>query len=220
MAKLLTIDLHRAFSLYFQGTVDYVGRAIGKLGPGRFLLLVKNDGSISIHAGSDIPARNYMGSGCKLRIDGSILRFNCKKENITIHLNEIINYHPLLDWSEDKVFLRRTEQELVDKIFHNWNDYIDADVEIIEKEYLTKYGPVDILGLQADFTHHVVEVKRRKTTISDVGQLRRYVEVFEEQFDTKGYLASPEIGEKAVAYLEKHGYQWIQVDFDDLIVLS
>jgi RecB family endonuclease NucS len=207
------------FSLYFHGSVRYDGRALGLLGPGNFLLLSKNDGSVSIHGGTNIPPRNYMGSGTKMHMNISAgsgtMSFKRKEEMIWIEISRIYFMEKMDDWSNDEVLLRRTEKELVHKIFTNWGDYIDGEFEIIEKEHPTEYGPVDLVGIESDRTRHVIEVKRRKASVTDATQLRKYVEAFEPAC-AKGYLASPEIGDNALKFLAKHGYKWLRVEFDEI----
>lgn len=209
--------MFRSFCLSFYGSVRYDGRAVGLLGPGNFLLLRKNDGSVSVHGGVNIPPRNYMGGGTKMHMNvtagSGTISFKRKKEIIWIEITKIHFMEKMEDWSTDEVRLRKTEKELVHKIFTDWGDYIDGEFDIIEKEYPTKYGPVDLIGFGEEVA--VIEVKRRKATVSDCTQLRRYVEAFEPA-SVRGYLASPEIGDNAVKYLEKHGYEWILVEFDEI----
>ena len=206
-----------SFSLYFRGSVRYEGRALGLLGPGDFLLLRKNDGSVSIHGGTGIGARNYMGAGTKMQgaitPGEGILSFLRKGETIEVKMDEIHFMEQMLDWSEDEVKLRKTEKELVQKIFWNWPDYVDVQCEIIEMEYHTDVGPFDLIGF-ATHDIHIIEVKRRKASIPDVTQLKRYVDYMRKRSTVYGYLASPEIGTKALEYLEEHGFHWLYVDFD------
>jgi RecB family endonuclease NucS len=201
--------MSRSFSLYFRGHVKYNGRALGLLGPGNFLLLR----SVSIHGGTLITPRNYMGAGTKMKgriSPGSgVLTFTRKKETIEVQISQIYFMEHMDQWSECDVRLRRTERELVQKLFWNWPDYFDITCFSIEMEVATEYGAIDLLGTEFDGTHHVIEVKRRKASVSDCGQLRKYVETV----GGIGYLAAPEIGGKALDYLGKQGYEYIDVQF-------
>lgn len=179
---------------------------------GNYLILYKGDGSIQIHGGTKIQPRNYQGAKSTLERRGHLLISRNKKETITIVIHKVIDLTYLGFWSEAEIDIQRTEQELVHKIFVNWSDYIDGDFEIIEKEHPTKHGPADLVGLGEEIIA-VVEVKRRKATISDCAQLRRYVEAFEAS-NVMGYLAAPRIGDNAAKYLDEQGYKWIRVDFD------
>jgi len=178
----------------------------------------KNDGSVSVHAGGLIPARNYLGSGAILVSgeikDGDTLVFAKKSEKISIFIDKVITFSNLEDWSEDSVKLRRTEKELVLKVFNDWPDYFDIECFSIVREFKTEHGAIDILGTEFDQTKHVIEVKRRKATISDCGQVRRYVEVLQtDGFDVFGYLMAPDIGDKALIHLQNLGFKYINVEF-------
>ena len=209
------MDLHGSFVFHFNGFVKYDGRANGELGPGNFLLIKKNDNSISIHSGVKITASNYLGASSKLSTNIDTITCEHKKERLIIKIYDIINMMVLNDWSEDEVKLRRTEKELVQKLFWNWPDYFDITCFSIETEVMTDHGPIDLLGTEFDGTKHVIEVKRRKASVTDGGQLRKYVEAMREQnYKVSGYLAAPEIGTKATIYLEKHGYKYVRVGFD------
>jgi hypothetical protein len=194
--------------------VIYDGRAYSVLEEGNYLILYKGDGSIQIHGGTKIQPRNYQGAKSTLEQRGHLLICRNKKETITIVVHKVIEVTYLRFWSEAEIDIQRTEQELVHKIFTNWGDYIDGEFEIIEKEYPTKYGPVDLVGFGEEIIA-VVEVKRRKATISDCTQLRKYVEAFEAS-NVMGYLAAPQIGDNAAKWLDEHGYKWIRVTFDSV----
>lgn len=202
-----------SYLLYFDGTVYYNGRASSTLGPGRFLLLRKNDGSVSIHGGSLIVARNYIGKNAKCQSRNNYLSFCKGGESLTIEMANIIYCQELNDWSEDLVQVVRTEQELVEKLFDNWFDYFDVDFDIIYTEYSTSLGSIDMLGIDSDGVHHVVEVKRRKCSISAVSQLKRYVDELSKNNRVQGYLAAPAIGKNVARYLEELGFRWIRIDF-------
>jgi len=154
-----------------------------------------------------------MGAGTEM--EGSVecgrLAFTRHGETIEVIVDEVLFYREMDGWSEDEVRLRRTEKELVQKLFWNWPDYFDIECFSIETEVQTEHGPIDLLGTEFDETKHVIEVKRRKATVTDCGQLRKYVETFES---ARGYLAGPEIGDKALEYLEKLGFEWVEVRFD------
>ena len=204
------LDLTRAFVIYFNGSVVYDGRARSVLDNCNLLLIKKNDGCVLIHGGAAIPARNYMGAGSKLSLDGTTLICVRKNEKIQICFNEIIQWWQLYDWSESEIEISRTERELVLKLFMDWPDYFNITCYSIEMEAETTYGKVDLLGTGFDGMKHVIEVKRRKASIPNVTQLKRYVDCFDRAI---GYLAAPDIGEKALKYLGECGYNYIKVKF-------
>ncbi len=193
--------------------VLYDGRASSTLERGNYLVVYKKDRSVSIHGATIVMPRNYMGSGSKLSEDGNQIIFRRKGEMVCIKIYHIHFLNYLDDWSESKIMICRTEKELAKKIFDNWCDFFDDDFEIVEMEFGTELGPIDLAGFTTT-TDYIVEVKRRTITVRDVTQLRRYIEAVEHRGRTiKGFVAGPTIGKPALAYLKKHGLHYLQVDF-------
>lgn len=205
----------KPFALYAECTVLYEGRAASTLELGNYLVLYKQDGSLSIHGTTMVLPRNYMAGGTTLELDGDKLIIHRKKETIIITVVKVHYLHFMEDWSASKIVICRTEKELAHKIFNHWCDYFpDDQFEIIELEHPTELGPIDILGL-TDTTDFVVEVKRKRATLKDVTQLRRYIEAKSGTRQVKGFLAAPTIGGAARKYLEKHDLAFLQVNFDN-----
>lgn len=208
------IDTSRPFSLYALCSITYDGRAFSTLERGRYLILYKKDGSFLIHGADLCKPRNYQGSGSKLEYRDEKLISTNKKETITVEIQEILEYSELDEWSESQIVISRTEKELSDKIFNNWHDYFDGDFFKIQQEYRTDVGNIDVLGITMNGVYYVVEVKRRKASIPDCSQLKRYVDVLRDASKTAyGFLASPEIGDNALKCLEKYGFKWVEVNF-------
>ena len=200
-----------AFILYFHGIINYDGRANSSLGPGNFLLIYKRDGSLAIHGGCLTIPRNYMSPGCKIKRAGNTLIFERKKETITVVVQKVITHFNPTDWCESEVIIHRTENDLVNKLVENWVDYFGFECISITREVESGVGKVDILGVDLFDAKHAVEVKRNKATITNCGQLRKYVEAFGS--DVVGYLAAPDISDKALRYLVDFGFKFIKVEF-------
>jgi endonuclease len=197
-------------------TVIYNGRAYSTLERGNYLIIYKPDGSVSIHGADLVMPRNYISSNGKLEVDvvNNRLIFTKKKESVTINLVAIHSVSYLDDWSSHKIVISRTEKELAKKIFDNWFRLFDDVFYDVVMEYPTPLGPIDIAGFTSS-TDYIVEVKRRKASLKDVTQLRRYVEALEGRGKLcKAYLAAPSIAKGALSYLEKHELNFLQVDFD------
>ena len=198
------------FALYCKCKVEYDGRANSVLEEGNYLILYKSDQSLTIHGGNKVTPRNYQTSGSKLFVSGYTIISTNKKETIKITISEIIYYNILSNWSNNDVTMTKTEKDLVNKIFNNWSKYVGISCTEIYKEYITDHGPVDLAGVLGH-QYHIIEVKRRKCTIKDATQLRKYLECFD---DYVGYLAGPDISDKALEYLGRHDCNFIKVDFD------
>lgn len=206
--------LDKPWVLFAESEVLYDGRASSTLQRGNYLVVYKADRSVSIHGSTIVMPRNYMGSGSKLTVEGNQIIFSRKGETVCIKVHHIHFLNYLENWSESKIVICRTERELALKIFENWCDYFDDEFEIVELEHPTDLGPIDIAGFTTS-TDYIVEVKRKRASLKDVTQLRRYIEALEHRGrPCRAFLAAPEIAKNARKYLEKHGLHFLEVDFD------
>lgn len=209
---------NKPFTLYCNCSVKYEGRAYSTLESGNYLVIYKADSSIQIHGSNKIQPRNYQGSKTKVEyLDGDIICIN-KKEKITITVNHVIFIKMIEDWSSHEIKISRTESELVEKILNNIGDYIDDSHKcVVEREYKTDNGPIDLFAYTLDHGH-LIEVKRRKATVTDGTQLNKYHEAVLTQNilipKLTCYLAAPAIGKNAQRYLDEKGYQFIEINWD------
>lgn len=205
---------NKPFCLYADCEVLYEGRASSTLTRGNYLIVYKSDHSVSIHGSTIVMPRNYMGAGSRLTAADGVLLFRRKSEEVCVKIHQTHHLNYLENWSDSKIVICRTEKELATKIYDHWHDYFDDDFEIVEMEFNTALGPIDIVGFTPD-TDYIVEVKRKRASLKDVTQLRRYVEALESRGrPCRAYLAAPEIAKKARAYLEKHRLHFLEVDFN------
>lgn len=205
---------NKPFCLFADCEILYDGRATSTLERGNYLVVYKADGSVSIHGSTHVMPRNYISSGSKLRVDQDTIVFARKQETVTIKVHQILNLLYPDNWSQSKIVICRTEKELARKIFDNWCDYFDGDFEIIQLEYPTDLGPIDIVGMTTT-TDFIVEVKRKRAVLKDVTQLRRYIEAMEHRDRPfRAFLAAPDIAKNAAKYLDKHGLSFLEVNFD------
>lgn len=196
-------------------SVEYDGRAYSTLQTGEYLIVYKKDKSMMIHGSDLITPLNYIGNNSNLNINNNILIFTRKSEKILITINEIKSMMYLDNWSNNKITISRTEKELVDKICDNWTQYFDNNCEKLHREYMTELGPIDIFGYSKDLSI-IIEVKRKRASTKDVSQLKRYVEAITAVQSTDkiiGYIAAPDISDKAIKYLEKSGLFFLEVKF-------
>lgn len=209
--------------LFGHFSVIYDGRAASKLEAGQYLLIYKEDKSVSIHGADLITPRNYMSPGSELSIDheGSkqIFTFTRKKEKIVCHIDNIVSrFHPG-SWSKSKTEMRKTEKELCDKLEKNTEEYFGFIPTAIDREFKTKHGPVDLLLStdDPDYTVGCVEVKRKKATINHCYQLLKYSEAISESgAEVISYLAAPEISKNAQEFCDDNGIIFVEVAFDVL----
>jgi len=210
----MDINVDSPFMLYAKASIKYDGRARSILKCGNYLIIHKEDGSLLIHAANGIPPRNYQGSKSKIKIiDDKIISEN-KKETITIVVKEIEHYVELNNWSFEKVEITKTERELTLKLASNIEKYIDESFEMVFVEHAIDVGIIDVLAIDSNNVHHIIEVKRGKANISACSQLKRYVECYcDFGKKVRGYVASPSASKSVYDYCYKNNYGIIKIDF-------
>lgn len=208
------IDVTAPFSLFAHCDVQYEGRAASTLETGNYLIIHKPDGTLLIEAATKTTPRNYQGPKAVLQRHGHVLVSKRKQETITIIIHKLYDIMYLRNWSEAEIAIVRTEKELVQKLITNWNRYIPGEFTEIITEYPTLLGPIDAVGIDKNGWYHAVEVKRKNVSVPHVSQLLRYVTAIKDSGrDTIGYIASPQIGQKALEYCESLGFRYIAIDF-------
>jgi len=208
------IDVKAPFILYAQAEVFYDGRACSTLEIGNYLIIHKTDGALLIEASTKTTPRNYQGPGATLEQRAHILISRRKQETIKIVIHKLHSISYLSNWSASNIIITKTEKELVNKIIDNWADYVPGEFVTIQQEFPTLLGPVDIVGVDTNRLHHVVEVKRKNISVPHVSQLDRYISAIRDiGEDAVGYIAAPNIGKNALAYCATQGFQYIKVDF-------
>ena len=201
-------------------TVDYVGRLTAHLPPALRLLLVKADGSVSIHADDRAyKPLNWMSPPCTLREttdDDGLLWIVTNKagEQLLIHIESIEHdsAHQLgVDPGLVKDGVEAHLQELLAEHVHTFG----AGWSLVRREYPTPVGPVDLLCRDALGATVAIEVKRRGE-IDGVEQLTRYVELLNRDAllaPVRGILVAQEITPQARVFATDRGIGWQVVDY-------
>ena len=187
-------------------SVDYVGRLTAHLPSAVRLLLVKADGSVSVHADDRAyKPLNWMSPPCTVAEAEGVWRVtNTAGEQLVVTLEEVIHdstHHLGIDPGLVKDGVEAHLQELLaDRCGE-----IGEGFTLVRREFPTDIGPVDLLCRDADGAAAAVEVKRkaeiagtidglstaspsvtgrhvavevkRHATIQAVEQLTRYLEV-------------------------------------------
>lgn len=203
------------FTAFAQCELIYSGRANATLGLGNYLIVYKADGTLGVHAGTKLLPRNYQGPGSKLTVEGNVLKSVNRKEIITITIHKLHWINEMTDWSDKETVVTKTERELVQKIVAHSDQYLGVPIHAVKTEYPTNVGPVDIFTEVASGSCQVVEVKRKRISLNDCMQLRKYV----EYFMSKGrypaaIIAGPSISKNAKKYCDDNQYEYLEVDFD------
>jgi RecB family endonuclease NucS len=197
--------------------VDYVGRLTAHLPLATRLLMVKADGSVSIHADDRAyKPLNWMSPPCRIEEAPGVWRVvNKAGEELRITLEEIFqdtSYELGIDPGLRKDGVEAHLQELLAAT----PAVLGEGLTLIRREYPTAIGPVDLLCRDAQ--HWAVEIKR-KATIDAVEQLTRYLELLNRDpllAPVGGVLAAQTIVPQARTLAEDRGIRCVVVDYDTL----
>ena len=206
--------------------VDYVGRLTAHLPMAPRLLLVKADGSVSVHADDRAyKPLNWMTPPCSLTEtehpdnSGHLLWVveNKAGEQLRITITEIhqesqheLGVDPGLVKDGVEAHLQELLAEHIETLGHGYS--------LVRREYMTAIGPVDILGRDADGVSVAVEIKRRGE-IDGVEQLTRYLELLNRDpllSPVKGVFAAQVIKPQARTLAEDRGIRCVTLDYDSL----
>jgi RecB family endonuclease NucS len=199
--------------------VTYDGRLQARLPRAKRLLLVKADGSISIHADDRAyKPLNWMSPPCTVVVaDDRWVVTNARGETLTIDIDAVHLdvEHPL----GDEPGLEKDGVELeLQGLLAEHPDAIEPGLQVIARERETGIGPVDLLCHAPDGSFVAVEVKRRGE-LDGVEQLCRYLELLHGDSrlrPLRGILAAQRVTPQARQLARQRGVGWVEVDYDRL----
>jgi endonuclease len=200
-------------------SVDYFGRLTAHLPTATRLLMVKADGSVSVHADDRAyKPLNWMSPPCRIEEAPGVWRVvNKAGEELRITLDEVFHdtSHELgVDPGLQKDGVEAHLQELLAAAPGTLGD----GYTLVRREYPTAIGPVDLLCRDGAGRTVAVEVKRR-AGIDAVEQLSRYLELLGRDpllAPVAGVLAAQSIVPQARTLAEDRGIRCVVVDYDTL----
>jgi endonuclease len=200
-------------------SVDYVGRLTAHLPTAPRLLLIKADGSVSVHADDRAyKPLNWMSPPCSLREEGDRWTVSNKAgEKLIITLSEVLHdsSHQLgTDPGLVKDGVEAELQRLLAEQIHT----LGAGYRLVRREHPTAIGPVDILCRDAAGGSVAVEIKRRGE-IDGVEQLTRYLELLNRDpvlAPVRGIFAAQAITPQARVLAADRGIACVTLDYDAL----
>ncbi|MFL6129043.1 MAG: endonuclease NucS [Mycobacteriales bacterium] len=200
-------------------SVDYVGRLTAHLPMAPRLLLVKADGSVSIHADDRAyKPLNWMSPPCALREEpGSWTVTNRAGERLLVTLAEVLHdsSHELgTDPGLVKDGVEADLQRLLAEQIHTLGD----GYRLVRREHPTAIGPVDLLCRDPTGASVAVEIKRRGE-IDGVEQLTRYLELMNRDpvlAPVRGIFAAQAITPQARVLATDRGIACVTLDYDAL----
>jgi RecB family endonuclease NucS len=199
--------------------VDYEGRLNAHLPIARRLLLVKADGSVSIHADDRAyKPLNWMSPPCRLRVLPSCwVVTNPKGERLTINIDTIHADHSY-ELGNDPGLQKDGVEAHLQELLAGRPEALEDGLVLIKREYPTDIGPVDLLCRDVDGRVVAVEIKRRGE-IEGVEQLVRYLERLDLDSrlrPVRGILAAQQIKPQARVLAAARGIDCVTVDYDGL----
>jgi hypothetical protein len=200
-------------------SVDYVGRLTAHLPSATRLLLVKADGSVSVHADDRAyKPLNWMSPPCRVEeADGVWRVVNKAGEQLVITLEEILHdsSHEL---GVDPGLVKDGVEAHLQELLAAQIATLGNGFTLVRREYPTAIGPVDILARDATGATVAVEIKRRGE-IDGVEQLTRYLELLNRDpllAPVSGVFAAQEIKPQARVLATDRGIRCVTLDYGAL----
>ena len=219
-----------------QCQVDYAGRLTAHLPMATRLILVKADGSVSIHADDRAyKPLNWMSPPCTIVVRAPEADEAATTADVDPWVTEVwvvtAASGDTLQISIGEVFHDSSHELGVDPGLQK--DGVEAHLQallaenpstfgegfsLVQREYLTPIGPVDLLLRDPNGAYVAVEVKRRGE-IDGVEQLTRYLELMNRDplmGEVKGVFAAQQIKPQARTLATDRGIACVTVDYDAL----
>jgi endonuclease len=201
-------------------SVDYAGRLSAHLPSATRLLLIKADGSLSVHADDRAyKPLNWMSPPCTMKEgeDGVWTVTNKAGEQLIISIEEIL-HDSVHELGVDPGLIKDGVEAHLQELLADRMEVLGEGWTLIRREYPTAIGPVDILCRDAAGTTVAIEIKRRGE-IDGVEQLTRYLELLNRDpllAPVKGVFAAQEIKPQARVLATDRGIGCVTLDYDAL----
>lgn len=198
----------------------YTGRGDTRLGKGLRAIIIKEDGSVSIHNEVGNKPLNYM-KGATFTEDATedalIWTFDCRKESLRIEIDSIVSdVQVALVGPDDEGLVRDGTESQLQEWLAEHPEILGEGYTLVQREYPTGNGPVDLLVKDAQGIPVAVEVKRIAMT-NAVDQVRRYVEALKSDDPTgefaqvRGIIAALDVRPNTSHWAGRKGIQTITI---------
>ncbi|GAB5902638.1 endonuclease [Mycobacteroides chelonae] len=210
-----------------QCTVNYVGRLTAHLPSAKRLLLIKADGSVSVHADDRAyKPLNWMSPPCWLveteneesaEAGASTVWVveNKAGEQLRITI-ENIEHDSAHELGVDPGLVKDGVEAHLQELLAEHVALLGDGYTLVRREYMTPIGPVDLLCRDAGGATVAVEIKRRGE-IDGVEQLTRYLELLNRDTTlapVAGVFAAQQIKPQARTLAEDRGIRCLTLDYD------
>jgi RecB family endonuclease NucS len=200
-------------------SVDYIGRLTAHLPSAQRLILVKADGSVSIHADDRAyKPLNWMSPPCVLQEAPGVWTVTNKAgEQLRVTLEEVL-HDSTHELGVDPGLVKDGVEAHLQALLAAQPTALGDGFSLVRREYPTAIGPVDLLCRDAYGLSVAVEVKRRGE-IDGVEQLTRYLELLNRDpllAPVRGVFAAQEIKPQARVLAVDRGIDCVALDYDAL----
>ncbi|MGV1037132.1 MAG: endonuclease NucS [Candidatus Nanopelagicales bacterium] len=205
-------------------SVDYVGKLSAHLPMAKRLLLLKSDGSVSVHADDRAyKPLNWMSPPCLLKDQtnnsgsGTWTVENKAGDSLIITIEEV-HHDSSHELGVDPGLVKDGVEAHLQELLADQVGTFGAGWRLVRREFPTAIGPVDLMCRDADGVAVAVEIKRRGE-IDGVEQLTRYLELLNRDpllAPVAGVFAAQEIKPQARTLAEDRGIRCVVVDYDQL----
>jgi RecB family endonuclease NucS len=202
--------------------VVYTGRLTAFLPESTRLLMLKDDGSVLVHADAGgYKPLNWMTPPTVIEEGDGVLvvrkRAGRSEDRLEIRIAEVLS-----DVSHDMGEAAGLEKDGVERDLQlelaGQPEALGEELTLVRREWPTDIGPVDLMCTGARGEWVAVEIKRIGT-IDAVEQLTRYLERIRldpAKVDCRGILAAQKVKPQARTLAEARGIAWVEVDLDAL----
>ncbi|MBS3778171.1 MAG: endonuclease NucS [Candidatus Thermoplasmatota archaeon] len=206
-------------------TVDYQGRAKSFLDWGDRIVILKQDGNLMVHQPVLREPINWQpaGSVTEFNVQNDLFLLKSRHQNpaekMTVSFKEIysIIVCRLKDTAELKI--AGMEADVVQNIIDN-PSCVEEGLRIHKQEKQVNSGMIDLFAYDKDHTPVIIEVKRSLATISNVHQLRMYVNDMQHESEkamVRGILCAPRIPDMIKNLLIDYNLEWKEVEHEIII---
>ncbi|BBY34860.1 endonuclease [Mycolicibacter minnesotensis] len=205
-----------------QCTVDYVGRLTAHLPSARRLLLLKADGSVSVHADDRAyKPLNWMSPPCRLTEETGgelpvwVVANKKTGDQLRITIEEI-EHDSSHELGIDPGLVKDGVEAQLQVLLAEHVELLGEGYTLVRREYMTAIGPVDLLCRDEQGRAVAVEIKRRGE-IDGVEQLTRYLELLNRDSllaPVSGVFAAQQIKPQARTLATDRGIRCLTLDYD------
>lgn len=198
--------------------VTYTGRLNAHLPESTRLLMLKDDGSVLVHADAGgYKPLNWMTPPTVIEDGGDVVvvrkRAGKTEDRLEIRLVEVLS-DVRHDMGEAADLQKDGVERDLQLLLADRPDAIEEGLRLVKREWPTDVGPVDLMCRDADDEWVAVEIKR-VGTIDAVEQLTRYLACIRAdpaRAVCRGILVAQQIKPQAVALAEQRGISTVTVD--------